>query len=66
MKSVVLQVEGMSCGHCVNAIESALKEKGADAQVNLDEKTVTVTFDDSKISMEAITTAIEDQGYDVK
>lgn len=26
MEQLTLQVEGMSCGHCVNAIESSVKE----------------------------------------
>ncbi|HDR3475087.1 TPA: heavy-metal-associated domain-containing protein, partial [Bacillus anthracis] len=25
MEQLTLQVEGMSCGHCVNAIESSVK-----------------------------------------
>lgn len=65
MKQVTLRVEGMSCGHCVNAIESALKDLGASGKVDLAGKTVEVTFDEGKLQLDAIKAAIEDQGYDV-
>lgn len=66
MKNVTLQVEGMSCNHCVNAVEGTLKNIGASGKVDLTSKTVDVSFDESKVSLEAIKEAIEDQGYDVK
>jgi cation transport ATPase len=34
MEQLTLQVEGMSCGHCVNAIESSVKELNGVEQVN--------------------------------
>ncbi|UOF90909.1 copper ion binding protein [Fodinisporobacter ferrooxydans] len=65
MQQVVLHVEGMSCNHCVNAIEGALKKAGATGKVSLENKTVAVEFDASKVTLDAIKEAIEDQGYDV-
>lgn len=65
MQNVNLKVEGMSCGHCVNSIEGAVKKLGATAKVDLDGKSVSLQFDESKVTLEAIKTAIEDQGYDV-
>ncbi|MFD0870128.1 Copper chaperone CopZ [Chlamydia abortus] len=65
MKSIVLKVEGMSCNHCVNSIEGALKKIGAAGKVDLEGKTVAVEFDESKLTEDAIRSAIEDQGYDV-
>ena len=65
MKTVQLKVEGMSCGHCVRTIENALKGIGAEATVDLNGKTVTVTFDENKIGQESIKSAIEDNGYTV-
>ena len=35
MKNITLKVEGMSCQHCVNSIEGALKEIGATGKVDL-------------------------------
>ncbi|WP_134687198.1 copper ion binding protein [Brevibacillus migulae] len=66
MKNVTLQVEGMSCNHCVVSIEGALKELGASGKVNLAGKTVDVAFEETALTLEAIKEAIEDQGYDVK
>ncbi|MEK3785092.1 MULTISPECIES: copper ion binding protein [Paenibacillus] len=65
MSQVTLNVEGMSCNHCVQAVERAVKEAGAEAKVNLEAKTVLVDFDESKISIGEIKHAIEDQGYDI-
>ncbi|WP_201317624.1 copper chaperone CopZ [Paenibacillus sp. EPM92] len=65
MSNVTLRVEGMSCNHCVNSVEGALKNLGAVGKVDLAAKSVTVEFDESKVSLNAIKEAIEDQGYDV-
>ncbi|WP_334074867.1 MULTISPECIES: copper chaperone CopZ [Paenibacillus] len=65
MANITLQVEGMSCNHCVNSVEGAVKELGATAKVDLSAKSVTVSYDENKITLEAIKEAIEDQGYDV-
>ncbi|UUZ83602.1 copper ion binding protein [Paenibacillus sp. P26] len=65
MQNVKLQVEGMSCAHCVNAVEGAVKNLGASAKVDLAGKSVSVQFDETKTSVDAIKAAIEDQGYDV-
>lgn len=65
MTNVVLNVEGMSCGHCVNSIEGALKEIGAQGKVDLAAKSVSILYNEESLSLEAIKEAIEDQGYDV-
>ncbi|TCZ77846.1 copper chaperone [Paenibacillus albiflavus] len=65
MATVTLNVEGMSCGHCVNSVEGAMKQLGATGQVDLANKQVTVTYDESQITLDAVKEAIEDQGYDV-
>jgi copper chaperone len=65
MQNVTLQVEGMSCGHCVNSVEGAVKNLGASAKVDLTNKSVSIDYDDAKVSLAAIKEAIEEQGYDV-
>jgi copper chaperone len=65
MTKVTLKVEGMSCGHCVNSVEKALKEIGASGKVDLESKKVEIEYDDSVINQDAIKEAIEEQGYDV-
>ncbi|MDN4606342.1 copper chaperone CopZ [Sporosarcina highlanderae] len=63
----VLNVKGMSCGHCVKAVEDSVgKLTGVNAvSVNLSEGTVAVDFEGGQTSVQQITETIEDQGYDV-
>ncbi|ATO48882.1 copper chaperone CopZ [Brevibacillus laterosporus] len=68
MENVVLQVQGMSCNHCVQAIEKAVGSLAgvASVKVRLSEAEVDVAFDSAKITVEAIKETIDDQGYDVE
>lgn len=65
MKQVTLQVKGMTCQHCVHSVQNALKEVGAIGRVDLKANVVAVEFDENKISLNAVKSAIEEQGYDV-
>jgi copper chaperone len=67
-KNVVLNVEGMSCEHCVMAIEKAVKELDGvyNVSVSLNDKNVSVDFNDDNLGEDTIKDAIEDQGYDVR
>ncbi|MCB1318788.1 MAG: heavy-metal-associated domain-containing protein [Leptospiraceae bacterium] len=65
MKSIVLNVEGMSCQHCVKSVREALDALGVASTVNLEQKTVSAEFDETQVSVGDISAAIEDQGYDV-
>ncbi|MFC3212465.1 MULTISPECIES: copper chaperone CopZ [Planomicrobium] len=62
-----LKVEGMSCAHCVNAVESSVGELQGVSSVKVDlaNGQVAVDYDDSKTSLGEIKETIEDQGYDV-
>lgn len=64
----VLDVEGMSCSHCENAVKKAVGAlAGVDSvSVDLKGKKVSVGYDPDKVSLDAVKEAIEDQGYDVK
>lgn len=68
MEELVLNVEGMSCQHCVNSIKKAVGGiKGvSNVEVDLDKKTVTTSYDANKVNTEDIKETIEDQGYEVK
>jgi copper chaperone len=55
----------MSCGHCVKAVEDALRPIGAQGKVSLEQGRVDVTYDDSRLSLQQNREAIEEQGYDV-
>ncbi|KAF0815539.1 MULTISPECIES: copper chaperone CopZ [unclassified Cytobacillus] len=68
MDSVTLKVSGMSCGHCVKAVEGSVgKLTGVDkVAVDLENGKVQVQFDSSSVSIEQIKETIDDQGYDVE
>lgn len=68
MERSVLNVEGMSCSHCVNAVTKAVGDLDGvvNVDVKLEEKTVTVEYDAGKVSLGSIKEAIEEEGYDVK
>ncbi|MBZ5751021.1 MULTISPECIES: copper chaperone CopZ [Metabacillus] len=68
MENVTLNVKGMSCGHCVKAVEGSVgKLTGInEVKVHLDAGKVEVAFDKEKVSLETIKEAIDDQGYDVE
>lgn len=67
MENVTLNVQGMSCGHCVKAVEGGVGELQGinEVKVDLNAAKVTVTFDEAQVSVAAIKEAIEEQGYDV-
>ncbi|HZG76846.1 MAG TPA: copper ion binding protein [Paenibacillus sp.] len=65
MKTVTLQVEGMSCQHCVHSIEGALRNIGVSGKVDLKNNEVSVTFDEEKVALAQVKSAVEEQGYDV-
>ncbi|QTN01361.1 copper chaperone CopZ [Sediminibacillus dalangtanensis] len=68
MMEKTLNVQGMSCGHCKMAVEGALKNLDgvSAAEVDLEAGKVDVTYDDAKVSFEAMKEAVEEQGYDVE
>lgn len=68
MTNVVLNVEGMSCNHCVQAVKGAVGKLAGvqEVSVSLENKKVSVSFDEQTVSEAKIKDAIEDQGYDVK
>ncbi|PKG23542.1 copper chaperone CopZ [Niallia nealsonii] len=68
MEQITLKVEGMSCGHCVKAVESSVGElAGIKAvKVDLENGLVDIAFNEKEVSVEAIKETIDDQGYDIK
>jgi copper chaperone len=62
-----LNVQGMSCQHCVHAVKTSVSAlDGVDTvEVSLEKNLVTVGYDPAKTSLKYIAAAIEDQGYSV-
>lgn len=67
MEKVTLNVAGMSCGHCVKAIEGSVGELAGvnNVKVHLENGTVDVEYNSADVSVEKIKETIDDQGYDV-
>ena len=68
MENVILNVSGMSCGHCVKAVEENVgKLNGVNSvKVDLASGKVEVAFESEKLSLDTIKETIDDQGYEVK
>ena len=67
MEEKQLKVEGMSCGHCKSAVESAVgKIEGVDnVNASPENDTVDVMFNGEANVLSEIEKAIYDAGYDV-
>ncbi|CRK80889.1 copper chaperone CopZ [Neobacillus massiliamazoniensis] len=68
MENITLNVKGMSCQHCVKAVEGSVGQlQGVKkVSVKLDKGLVDVEFDPTIMSLETIKETIDDQGYDVE
>ena len=66
-QQAVIKVDGMSCNHCRQAVETAVKKITGVvvAEVNLAEKTLQVEYENEKVDMAMIRQAVEDAGFEV-
>lgn len=62
-----IKVQGMSCGNCKKAVESALTNLSGvkDVTVHLEDGSVVVNYHEDQVTLTEIEQEIEDQGYDV-
>ena len=67
MKHATLKVQGMTCQHCVKAIEKSVGKLAgvAEVAVNLANAQVDVSYDELKTDEAAIRAAIVEEGYEV-
>lgn len=67
-ETVVLAVEGMTCGHCQKRVEDALKAvKGVKrAQVRLEQGEAEIDYLPSKTGRAQLVQAVEAAGYTVR
>ena len=63
--AITLQVEGMSCGHCIRAVTNAITalDQGAKVDVDLAAKRVVAQ---TSLSRTAVVRAVEEEGFAVK
>ncbi len=64
-EKVVIQTSAV-CGECQEKIEGAVKKLDGvkSADLNLDNKKLTVTYDPAKVKLDEIKKAVSDVGYD--
>ncbi|NIA23932.1 MAG: copper-binding protein [Gammaproteobacteria bacterium] len=67
MTTTTLNIPEISCGHCKMSIEGAVASlPGAESvEVDIESRTVDITWDDATLTLDTIVGAIETQGYTV-
>lgn len=65
MTNLELSIQGMNCGHCVKAVQNALAPLPGIAGSEVKVGSAAISFDETLISAEAISKAIEEEGYKV-
>ncbi|WP_404447239.1 copper chaperone CopZ [Sutcliffiella horikoshii] len=67
MEQVTLKVNGMSCGHCVKAVEGSVGELDGvnSVKVDLATGTVAVEFKSEQVTVDKIKETIDEEGYEV-
>ena len=66
MEKITLNIKKMHCKSCVTLISDALNELGAKCNANLNNNTITVSFNENKVTEEKIKSAIKKAGFEVE
>lgn len=66
MQRVVLTIDGMSCSHCEQAVNQALRGLSGVAVERVDIGSASVAYDAEQVGVERIRAAVEDEGYAVR
>lgn len=65
MTTSTFEIAGMSCGHCVKAVDKALQQATGVTVENVAIGSATVVFDEKQTDVRSIAELIEDAGYQV-
>jgi copper chaperone len=63
MERVTVQIDGMSCGHCVAAVDRALRALPGVQVEQVDVGSATIAYDPASVSRERIGDAVRAAGY---
>jgi copper chaperone len=68
METIVLEVEGMTCGGCVRSVTNVLKALPGvtNAEVSLEKSQAKVTFDPAVANAAGMRAAIVEAGYEAR
>jgi copper chaperone CopZ len=62
-KNLRLQIDGMTCGHCVSAVTQALTSLPSVKVRDVTMGTADVAFDPDKVSVAQLLDVVNDEGY---
>lgn len=65
MQKATFEISGMSCGHCVKAVDKALQQLAGVTVDHVAIGSATVSFDDTQTDAHRIAQVIDDAGYPV-
>jgi len=67
MEKIKIKIEGMTCGHCENAVQDAVRKLPGvkNIKANKDKKEAAVEYDSSLVTQEQIISVIKETGYNV-
>jgi copper chaperone len=65
MDRIKLKIDGMTCGHCVSAVDKALKGIDGVTVENVAVGSATVSYDPTAVSEDRIAEVVADEGYSV-
>ena len=66
MTEAKLTIRGMSCGHCVKAVQGALSGLEGVSVDNVAIGTARVHYDPAKVTPDRIVDAVEEEGYEAE
>ena len=65
MSETTLNIEGMSCQHCVMRVKKAIGVLPGVIDSQVDVGTAKITYDDTKVRKSDLSKAVEEAGYKV-
>jgi len=66
MKEITINIEGMSCQHCVMRVKKAIEGLAGISGLSVEVGSAKVTFDEAKIQQSDIENAVVKGGYKIK
>ena len=66
METLNLTIGGMSCGHCVKAVDQALKAVAGVHVMDVKVGGASLQYDPAQTSPDAIASAVTDAGYEAR
>ena len=65
MTTTHLTIDGMSCSHCVNAVQTALRNTPGVQAASVEIGSADVDYDESAVSPQQLADAVGEEGYQV-